>query len=217
MLKRRWPLICLLMLLLASSGCAPAVSEEEASLLGETDGDKYVNRALNFTAFLPDGWQFASDEVLEEATGLVRDTIKKETDIEPGSTVTLMLCSQNEFVIPSTENNPNINIGFTNSPSTLKMLTDADLYNEFIDQYVTVFDELYKGADNLLTGERNVQINGKTYTAVYLEASFNDGVMYQNQYYTDIGDGVLITTLTYFDRASKDAMDTFMQNLKFEL
>jgi len=168
------------------------------------------------TAALPDGWQFASDEALEAVTGIARDTIEQETDLEAGSTVTLMLCSQDTFDPASRVSNPNINIGFTNSLSTINMLTDDALYNAFIDQYVTVYNDLYGGADSQLTGERNVQINGKTYTAVYAEVSSSDFTMYQDQYYTNISGGVLITTLTYFDRAEKDKLLGFMQNLSYE-
>ncbi len=193
--------------------------EENHSIYGVLEGDQYVNRALKFTAQIPDGWLFASAEEIRELTGQVDELIEGVVDMKSNTTVTLMICSQYKLD-PNGPPNPNVNIAYSNQSSVLQILSDAAAFEEMIQQleasYSEMYTKIYPDAVVSTTGEQNVLINGKEYAVTNTQTVVGDIAMNQDQYFTQLEGGALTITATYYDEAGKGVLDEFVNNLVYE-
>jgi hypothetical protein len=202
-----------------SESTVTANTNEESNLSGELSGNEYINDVLGFKATIPDEWVFASKEDIQQVSGQVSDIIKNVTDMESNSSVMLMMCSQYKFD-PNGRANPNVNISFSNQTSIFQILTDSSAFDQFVDQLQSMYSEMYKqlSPDTIVrvSGEQRLQINDKDYAVARIETEFVSGIMYQEQYFTQVDKGALTITVTYYNETEKNVTDTFMQSIAYE-
>jgi hypothetical protein len=192
-----------------------AAPEEEPSLMGELDGDQYVNEALGFTATIPEGWLFSSDEDFKNCTGVDRDITKTLTGMKPESYEPVFVCSEYTYGEGSS-GNPNINICYSNETVFKRILTESSVLESTSDMLVESFKSYFSSAIVEVVNQGTISIKDQKYTTINLKADFGDFIMYEDQLYTGIRNGVLVTTFTYFSLEEKDIEYAFMNSLEFE-
>lgn len=200
-----------------ASETPPAVNAEE-SIWGELIGDQYINKAFGFTATIPEGWVLASKEDIALYSGMAVDLIETVTDFDPNAAVTLMICSELPFG-SATDFNPNINIAYA-AQQDMRLFTDAALFNKLLDDlqeiYTNAFEPIYPNPSVSVGGEQSFKLNGREYVLINTTTEFDGGTMYQEQYSTKVGDGMLTFVAAYYDTADKAMTDVFIQSLMFE-
>ena len=198
----------------------PAGEQDDSGLLGAWEGNQYVNRVLQFTAALPEGWFPASDDLLETLSGQARDAIESTVDVSTESTVMLMMCSQSEYDI-NLPQNPNVNMTYSKQQYLSLLFSNPDYLDQLVEDMRPMYQDMYNGmfmedVDVSVTGEPGVLVNGKEYIVISVVTEYSGGMMYQDQYCTETDGGFLTITLTYYDESMRDEMISFIENIAFE-
>jgi hypothetical protein len=203
----------------ASSGTpettVSAEPEEELSLMGELNGSQYINKALGFTATIPEGWLFSSDEDFEKSMGQKRDVTKTLSDMEPETYEPVFVCSKYTYGEGSS-GYPNININYSNETAYKHILTDSSVLESTVNELMEMYESYFPDAEVKVVGQGAVDINNRKFIAVNFKLDSDDFTMYADQLYTGIKDGVLTTTLIYFNSEEQEIVHAFMKNMNFE-
>jgi hypothetical protein len=134
------------------------------------------------------------------------------------SGTTLMICSQTEFD-PFGPLNPNISAALDLKEPIPGFFSDDAVFEQYVDQFGSMVADMYARLDPDSTvnssGEKRL-INEKEYLVIMMQATLGELSIYQDQYYTQLTEGVLIITASYYDEANKSLADAFMQSIVYE-
>jgi len=193
----------------------PTVNAKE-SIWGELSGDQYINKAFGFTATIPEGWVLASKKEIALYSGMAADLIETISDLRSNSNVMLMICSK--LPLGSTDFIPSINISY-NGKADLQVVNPS-LFDMYLDNvktlYTDAYEQLFSNVEVNVSGEQSYTINGREYYIVKVEAVFDENTLYQDQYFTQAGDGMICITATYYNTADKSETDSFIESIVFK-
>jgi hypothetical protein len=192
----------------------PAETEEQSGgLLGEVQGNMYVNKALGFSAAIPEGWEVATKQEMDALYGISTEYFEKTTELESGSQTYIFYCSK--YGADDTGLNPNINVGISNQAETMAVIESEETFNIFLDQYKPMIESMY-GSEVDLKGERGLMINDKEYSVIHVSGDLNGTHLWQDQYFAGAGGYALIITVTYFDEQDSAVGGTFLNGMQYE-
>ena len=193
--------------------------EEAPSLLGEVNGNQYINQAVGITAQIPEGWFVADEEQLSAVIGFTQEMIKSIDEMAPESNSVIMICSENDFSSES-DLNTNINISFSNQAAMKALFNDKAVFDQTIESmdgmYEQLYPQIYPNATVETSGEQQITMVGKSYAQITIVTTYDGGTMYQDMYFVDLKDGVLTVTGTYYDKADKAIIDAFVSGITYE-
>jgi hypothetical protein len=190
-----------------------ATEEKSAGLLGEVQGDTYVNEALGFTAKIPEGWQVATQEEMDALYGISTEYTEETTGLKANSQAYIFYCSK--YGIGNEAINPNVNITLSNQSDMLSVVESEDAFYAFLEAYRPIISNLYGGSDVELTGDIAVTINGKEYSVIHISGEMNGTHLWQDQYFTGTGDYAIIITETYYNEQDGITTDALISSVLF--
>ena len=210
-------LLCLLALsmVLAMAGCdllsflnleeiIPTLTEPKEFSLGEVDSNKYESAFIGIGYRLNDGWTFYTDEQIQELNQYVEGKadqnymdLVKNADIVYDMMATSGAGTDN--VLVTLEKRPNAQLDTLNLASSLEASFKA---------FKTSFENMgYKNITHEIT---TVTIDGKTFDAMHINASYGGMKMYQTCIVIKCNGYLATIAFTTFDEAGTAPL---LQNL----
>ena len=201
-------LICLLafVMILAMVGCTADPgnirgeqidnpTEEKELSPGEVSGKKYESTFIGIGFNLPETWEFYTDEEIQELNNYVGDKAGQEyLDLLKNATVVYDMMATS----PSLTDNVIVNLEKVSNV----LLNKLDLASNFETSFAAVKSSLenigYRGITKEIT---TVTIDGETFTAMHLTASFSGKTMHQTSIAIKCNGYLASIAVTTFDEA----------------
>lgn len=197
-------MLCLLVcaMLLAFAGCSPDAddirgdqSEEKELSLGVVTGKKYESEFIGIGFTLDDGWEFYTDEEIQELNNYVGDKAGDDyMDMLKNADVVYDMmaasASQTDNIVVTLEKKPN---------AQLKKLDLAQNLEASFSMVKSSLENI--GYRNITHKVTTVTIDGETFTAMNITASINGMTMYQTSIVIKCNGYLASIALTTFDSA----------------
>lgn len=189
-------------------------TQSSARLVGDIDGNTYINKVIGFSAAVPEGWNVASLQQMSRLFDVSVDYLNGAAGLEPDSQMFIFYCSKYSLVYNGP--NPGIGVQVSNQSSMTPLLSSEQALNDYLEQNRSGIEQQFGDAEAKLSCDTGVQMGANKYSVIHISANYNGAQIMQDIYFLGVKGYVLMITETYSDISDKPAADSFLESLSVE-
>ncbi len=195
---------------------ATAATPADIAKSGELTATSYRNRVLKFTLALPNGWEFASEDVnkniIKEGAERMKEneTAARQRAFERSMAKTVVLFSLSRYPMSDGRNTAQLVSGYEQVPASLTAQSYAESNKRLVVSKM--------GAGRVLKDVHNIRIGGRDVTAFDVEGETNGVTISQKYYVMARGGGMLFWIITWVNGGEEERkiLENAVASMKFE-